>query len=305
MFATTTFRLMEKSIFLVVTLGKYMKRGQPVEVVESCIKCSLQWQGVQKFTLTENMRVRDGEGEFSKLLLKLGSGTISVKEEDPFKGCIEIPQQCIIREQVLIVEKLFGDAQQDDYAKRLILTLTNVDSLSINKEVLERLHGEVKTYLSADQIETDGLNERNNFPVEFLNSLTPSEVLTGVSEGKRVFVPRIQLAPSDSNLPFVLKRRHSMTINKSQGQTFDRVACSGTRTFNSLFFKVDKHPVQGMLEKAIQSAEQKRELNIEDLSLKSLNKKFSVFDSTKKRTSNLEFLFQCLITIQPTSVESE
>nr|XP_047142924.1 uncharacterized protein LOC124817156 [Hydra vulgaris] len=252
-----------------------VKRGRPAEVVESCIKCSLQWQWVQKFTLTENMRVRDGEGDFSEWLLKLGSGTIPGKEEDPFKGCIEILQQCIIRENESIVEKIFGDAQQDDYAKRVILTPTNVDSLSINEEVLERLHGEVKTYLSADQIDTDDLNERNNFPVEFLNSLTPSgmpthclklkigceimllrnldlkaglcngtrmkvcalqnnyidaEVLTGVSEGKRVFVPRIQLAPSDSNLPFVLKRRqfpvrlaYSMTINKSQGQTFDRV----------------------------------------------------------------------------------
>nr|XP_004212954.2 ATP-dependent DNA helicase PIF1-like [Hydra vulgaris] len=221
------------------------------------------------------MRVRDGEGDFSEWLLKLGSGTIPVKEEDPFKGCIEIPQQCIIRKNELIVQKKFGDAQLDDYAKRVILTPTNVDSLSINKEVLERLHGEVKTYLSADQIDTDDLNEINNFPVEFLNSLTPSgmpthclklkigcvimllrnldlkaglcngtrmkvcalqnnyinaEVLTGVSEGKRVFAPRIQLAPSDSNLPFVLKRRQfpvrlasSMTINKSQGQTFDRV----------------------------------------------------------------------------------
>nr|XP_012563387.1 unnamed protein product [Hydra vulgaris] len=252
-----------------------VKRGRPAEVVESCIKCSLQWQLVHKFTLTENMRVRDRERDFSEWLLKLGSGTIPGKEEDPFKGCIEIPQQCIIRENESMVEKIFGDAQQDDYAKRVILTPTNVDSLSINEEVLERLHGEVKTYLSADQIDTDDLNERNNFPVEFLNSLTPSgmpthclklkigcvimllrnldlkaglcngtrmkncalqnnyidaEVLTGVSEGKRVFVPRIQLAPSDSNLPFVLKRRqfpvrlaYSMTINKSQGQTFDRV----------------------------------------------------------------------------------
>ncbi|XP_065642149.1 ATP-dependent DNA helicase PIF1-like [Hydra vulgaris] len=201
-----------------------VKREQPAEVVEACIKCSLHWQWVQKFKLTESMRVHDGEREFSNWLLRLGSGTI------------------------------FGDAEQDGYAKRVILTPTNVDSLSINEEVLQRLPGEVKTYLSADQVETDNLNERNNFPVEFLNSLIPSdfkaglcngtrmkvcalqnnyidaEVLTGVSAGKRVFVPRIHLAPSDSNLPFVLKRRqfpvrlaYSMTINKSQGQTFDRV----------------------------------------------------------------------------------
>nr|XP_047144698.1 uncharacterized protein LOC124818197 [Hydra vulgaris] len=113
-----------------------VKRRRPAEVVESCIKCSLQWQWVQKFTLTENMRVRDGEGDFSKRLLKLGSGTIPVKEEDPFKGCIEIPQQCIIRENESIVEKIFGDAQQDDYAKLVFLKPTNVDSLSINEEVM-------------------------------------------------------------------------------------------------------------------------------------------------------------------------
>ncbi|XP_047132702.1 ATP-dependent DNA helicase PIF1-like [Hydra vulgaris] len=252
-----------------------VKRGQPAELVEACIKCSLHWQWVQKFKLTENMRVRDREREFSNWLLRLSSRTVFVKEEDPFKGCIEIPHQCLIRENDSIVKKVFGDAEQDDYAKCVILTPTNVDSLSINEEVLQRLPGEVKTYLSADQVETDNLNERNNFPVVFLNSLITSgmpphslkfeisciimllrnldlkaglcndtrikvcalqnnyidaEVLTGVSAGKRVFVPRIQLASSDSNLPFVLKRRqfpvrlaYSMTINKSQGQTIDRV----------------------------------------------------------------------------------
>ncbi|XP_065665608.1 uncharacterized protein LOC136087031 [Hydra vulgaris] len=62
------------------------------------------------------------------------------------------------------------------------------------------------------------------------NNYIDAEIFTGVSGGKRVFVPRVQLAPSDSNLPFVLKRRqfpvrlaYSMTINKIQGQTFDRV----------------------------------------------------------------------------------
>ena len=43
---------------------------------------------MQKFALTENMRVQDGQGEFSEWLLKLGNGTIPVKEEDPFKRCI-------------------------------------------------------------------------------------------------------------------------------------------------------------------------------------------------------------------------
>ena len=45
-----------------------------------------------------------------------------------------------------------------------------------------------------------------------------------------MFVPRITLSPSDSKLPFVLKRRQfpifvcfAMTINKSQGQSLKHV----------------------------------------------------------------------------------
>nr|XP_047122496.1 uncharacterized protein LOC100208098 [Hydra vulgaris] len=214
------------------------------------------------------------EEEFSQWLLKLGCGTLPLKADGSFRGCIEIPEQCLLGENEPLVDKIFGVAEEDDYAKRAILTPNNVDSLAINEEVLDRLPGVVKVYLSADSIETDYLNEINNFPVEFLNSLTPSgmpvhclklkigavimllrnlvlkaglcngtrlivralqnnyidgQVLTGVSVGKRVFVPRVQLTQSDSNLPFTLKRRqfpvrlaYSMTMNKSQRQTFDK-----------------------------------------------------------------------------------
>nr|XP_047124202.1 ATP-dependent DNA helicase pif1-like [Hydra vulgaris] len=194
-----------------------VKRGRPAEVIESCLKCSEHWQYVQRFSLTVNMRVQIEEEEFSQWLLKLGSGTLPVKPEDPLRGCIEIPEQCFLSDNESIVAKIFGGAEEADYAKRAILTPTNVDSLAINEEVLHRLPGDVKTYL-----------------IEFLNSLTPSgmpvhclklkigavimllrnfdlkgglcngtrlmvgalhnnyidgEVLTGVSAGNRVFVP--------------------------------------------------------------------------------------------------------------------
>lgn len=54
-----------------------------------------------------------------------------------------------------------------------------------------------------------------------------AKIETGNCKNTVVFIPRITLAPSDTTLPFVLRRRqfpirlaYAMTINKSQGQTF-------------------------------------------------------------------------------------
>jgi len=53
------------------------------------------------------------------------------------------------------------------------------------------------------------------------NKVIDAEIITGSHIGKRVFIPRITLSPSENNLPFVLKRLQfpvrvafSMTINK-------------------------------------------------------------------------------------------
>jgi len=61
-------------------------------------------------------------------------------------------------------------------------------------------------------------------------NLIEAEHIVGEREGKRVFIPRISLAPSQSGLPVTLKRRqfpvriaYAMTINKSQGQTLEKV----------------------------------------------------------------------------------
>jgi ATP-dependent DNA helicase PIF1 len=57
-----------------------------------------------------------------------------------------------------------------------------------------------------------------------------TQVLTGKAKDERVFIPRIDLIPTDTDYPFVLRRRQfpvipafAMTINKSQGQTFQSV----------------------------------------------------------------------------------
>ena len=64
----------------------------------------------------------------------------------------------------------------------------------------------------------------------FLNRLIDAEIATGVNKGKRVFLPRILLTSSESELPLILRRRqfpirlaYCITINKGQGQSLDNV----------------------------------------------------------------------------------
>lgn len=62
------------------------------------------------------------------------------------------------------------------------------------------------------------------------NHTIDCEVATGSNKGNRILIPRITLTPSDAFLPFKLRRHQfpirlsfAMTINKSQGQTFNRL----------------------------------------------------------------------------------
>jgi ATP-dependent DNA helicase PIF1 len=66
--------------------------------------------------------------------------------------------------------------------------------------------------------------------IDLKPNLLIGKVLTGSAAGTKIFIPRIDLAPVNPDLPFVLRRRQfpvklafGMTINKSQGQTLEKV----------------------------------------------------------------------------------
>jgi len=53
----------------------------------------------------------------------------------------------------------------------VILCPTNEETLWLNVSILDLLPGQQRTYYSSDDIVSD--DERSQYPIEFLNSITP------------------------------------------------------------------------------------------------------------------------------------
>lgn len=106
--------------------------------------------------------------------------------------------------------------------------------------------------------------------VQMHNNCLDCEILTGVARNTRILIPRIHLNYSGTLLPFSFQRTQfpvilafAMTINKSQGQTFQKVgillrqpvfshgqlyvAASRVRSFEGLRFYISETPEQGHL----------------------------------------------------------
>jgi hypothetical protein len=290
-----------------------MPRSSRPIIVENCLKSSDLWPLMTKVTLTKNMRARPDQQEFARWLLQLGNGALHSVCQEAVANSIDIPPQCVVSGS--IIDAVFPDLTCD-LTKRAILTPKNDTSLDLNDQVLERLPGERRLYLSVDNVVSDDENERQNYPLEFLNSLTPSgmpqhrlylkvgsivmllrnldvrkgfcngtrliirrmedhvldaQIISSTHAGESLLIPRIQLAPSDVNLPFVLQRRqfpvrlaYCMTINKAQGQTFDKVgiylpapvfthgqlyvAFSRAKSFSDVHIKIDNTSTQGLID---------------------------------------------------------
>lgn len=145
-------------------------RGKATATLEASLKRSKLWPLFEIVRLKCNMRAIDDE-EFAEWLLKVGNGKITENED----GKIELPRY--MQSDGRLVEEIYGDTLKNNdvskISKRAILCPKNVNCLKLNKQILHRLPGQSKVYYSADAACVDDAEGRY-YPVEFLNSLTPS-----------------------------------------------------------------------------------------------------------------------------------
>lgn len=252
--------------------------GTCSKTVSLCINRSTLWSHFTAYSLIENMRVLPGEVEFSKFLLKVGSGEINDKDDIDLE---HFPQIYNSNSDLSIAANIYGPIfKAKEFKKAVniaILSARNADVNQINQCVVNLLDESTeKIYNSIDSAENcdnSGFDEvllpeyfntinipslppyelklRINTVVMLIrnlnineglcngtrlliialhNHLLKCEILTGDKKGSIVFINRITLYSSETDCPFVFKRRQfsvklafAMTINKAQGQTFEQI----------------------------------------------------------------------------------
>lgn len=276
--------------------------GSPTSIKDTCLKRCPMWHHFSQLQLTQNVRTNINEQEFCRWLLHLSNGTLTSSLNDVPVDAIDVPDDSVCNGS--LISEIF-DCSPQEMKNRIIMTPKNTECLTVNVEILNNLPGGINTYLSTDYISDDDA-ELQNYPIEFINSLTPSGMsphrinvkigaivmrlqnlsidqglcngtrmkikechqnsiiailINGSNRGSTVIIPRIKLKPSDTNVPFAFHRiqfairlAYSLTINKAQGQTLDKVgiylqqpvfshgqlyvACSRARSKHSVKFKV-------------------------------------------------------------------
>ncbi|XP_031778316.1 uncharacterized protein LOC116416074 [Nasonia vitripennis] len=147
------------------------------------------------------MRVINCDKEFKQWLLKIGDGKYSIK----FKMDNDIallPTEFL--STVDRIMEIYGDCFDNNnvnkLCERFIPARKKNDVLNINNDILNRMQGDVREYLSVDSCQDD---IKQMLPIEFLNSLTPNglpphklrlkvgaaEIISGKQFGKVILIP--------------------------------------------------------------------------------------------------------------------
>nr|GEZ50214.1 ATP-dependent DNA helicase PIF1-like [Tanacetum cinerariifolium] len=206
-----------KALSLEAILDKTLpikKKASKPEILDASITQSYLWEGFQTYTLTQNMRLQQPgmteekkahiEG-FSSWLLKIGDGTI---------------------DEVIPHGNDGGETE-------LLYPTEYLNSLKFAGLPPHRMELKVGTpiILLRNLNITGGLcNGTRMIVTQLLSKVIEARIITGTRTAEKVFLLRIPLINRDLQLPFIFKRKqfpvkvcYAMTINKSQGQSLERI----------------------------------------------------------------------------------
>ncbi|XP_035844150.1 ATP-dependent DNA helicase pif1-like [Helianthus annuus] len=240
--------------------------GTRQQIVCASLSSSYIWSKCKLLRLTKNMRLTIGAEssdmesirEFAKWLLDIGEGKLG--DDNDGEAIIQIPDDLLITDNSDPIQSLInfvypsimeqfrnpGDAKEylssdsicqteqmlDSFQEGLYST-ENLNALKIsglpNHRLVLKVGVPVMLLRNIDQ--QKGLCNGTRLRITFLGKrVIEAEVISGGNIGTRVFIPRLNMIPSDKKIPFEFQRRQfplsvcfAMTINKSQGQSLSKV----------------------------------------------------------------------------------
>ncbi|XP_074378070.1 uncharacterized protein LOC141719593 [Apium graveolens] len=164
------------------------------EIVNASFNKSRLWKSCKVFLLSQNMILHSGNSEarkkviadFSKWQLEIGDGKVECIDTHraDFETEFVVPDDYFVKSPLkspikTLIDIIYPDFQNNMHSQeylrsRSILTPKNVVVDDINAQILERVPGNVHTYLIQDSTEDRGVDDNDFdslFPVEYLNSI--------------------------------------------------------------------------------------------------------------------------------------
>lgn len=152
-------------------------RGTRAQITDATLLKSYIWESVRRIRLTKNMRAQS-DTWFAEYLLRIGNGIEEACEDD----FVQLPDDIIVDAPEddgsidLLINRVFPNIVENcsdaTYMReRAVLSTKNEHVDVVNALMIERFPGKAKVFYSFDSVDD---NTRNNYPLDFLNSITPN-----------------------------------------------------------------------------------------------------------------------------------
>ncbi|KEH33264.1 PIF1-like helicase [Medicago truncatula] len=219
-----------------------VRNGSREDIVDASINSSKIWVYCNVLRLTVNMRLgassvpieQEEIANFGKWTLSIGDGNDASDENGEMKHVNEYMMSLIPGEEKEYLSSYFvcRSGENSDVQSEWFTTefLNGIKSSRISNHRLKLMVGS-RVMLMRNINQANGLYNGTRLTVTHLGKSTiAATVITRKRTGTRVFIPRMNLIPSDPGVPFKFRRMQfpltlcfAMTINKSQGQSLSRV----------------------------------------------------------------------------------